>query len=230
LILLLPDRVNKATEKLELLHRDLCTIIELHEGNRIVNYSDKIAKQVTYSHGAWAFETMRSAMLSYEIVAICRIWDVAEDSASIPAVTKLIDDLQVQQDIFEKCTWQWPSEKRFAQSHCGKMKSDLKGAIELANATCSGNIRQRLQNLRNKSSAHLTLQTRLEKYNLEKSIEPVEPAKFGDEKVLLEQAIEIVEVYYTTLLGTSFSLRDHKSMYERRAHAFWDGVSINVLK
>jgi AbiU2 len=219
------DVIASVKEKVGFLHRDVCSILELHESNKIVIYSKKISGQIPSSHAAWAFKSMQDAMMQNEILGVCRIWDTSQGTNGIPGITKILVENDLKQNLFDECLSQWPNETSFSNQHCTKIFSRFQNAMDLACSTVAGDIHLRLLNLRNKHLAHVVSETRAEK-----KFGPISPAQYGDERVLLENATEIIESYYLAVNGVSFSMVDHKAMYQRRAEAFWNGVTINVLK
>jgi hypothetical protein len=224
------EKIETAKTKIKLLHNDICSILELHEGNAIVNYSKLLSKQIPSSHAAWAFKTLQDAMIQSEIIGVCRVWDTNIDSISIPAITQLLEDKDVLPTLFSECCSQWSNDSIFANSHCSEISVRFSNAIKKANSVTSSQIHPRLQNLRNKSLAHLTTESYADKKRAKQSLPPIPNALYGDERELLEDATEIIESYYLYVNAISFSMTGHRAMFRRRAEAFWHGVSIKVLR
>jgi hypothetical protein len=71
-------------------------VLDIHENNAIVLYSDTLSKQVPTSYAANAFNVFREAMHQIEIVRIYALWDnPVIERESILTVVELIDDQKV---------------------------------------------------------------------------------------------------------------------------------------
>lgn len=52
-------------------------LLDIHENNAVVLYSDTLSKQIPKSYAANAFNIFREAMHQIELVRICALWDAA---------------------------------------------------------------------------------------------------------------------------------------------------------
>ena len=68
-------------------------LLDIHENNAIVLYSDMLSKQIPKSYAANAFNVVREAMHQIEVVRICALWDPRHtiERESIMTVIELID-------------------------------------------------------------------------------------------------------------------------------------------
>src|SRR6476660_9073595 len=90
------DRVKAAKQKTERVVDHLLYLLELHENNAIIVYSDTLSSQIPPSYAANAFNVFRRGLHQFEIVRLCALWDRAEaDKENIPTVIELIDDSEV---------------------------------------------------------------------------------------------------------------------------------------
>jgi HEPN superfamily AbiU2-like protein len=79
-------------------------LLDIHENNAIVLYSDTLSKQIPKSIAANAFNVVREAMHQIEIVRVCALWDSALtiERESIQTVIELIDDPKVLDALAEQ--------------------------------------------------------------------------------------------------------------------------------
>jgi hypothetical protein len=73
-----PDRVKAAKEKTERVVDHLLYLLELHENNAIIVYSDTLSRQIPNSHAANAFNVFKRGVHQFEIVRLCALWDRAK--------------------------------------------------------------------------------------------------------------------------------------------------------
>jgi hypothetical protein len=79
------ERITLAKTKMDKLLGHFIELAALHENNAIVVWSSKLAKQITRSYAANAFNVFQYGMYSYEIVRLCALWDpTAPEKESIP--------------------------------------------------------------------------------------------------------------------------------------------------
>jgi hypothetical protein len=78
-------------------------------------------------------------------------------------------------------------------------------------------------NLRDKHLAHSLTQTRREQ-----KVGPIAPMKYGDERVILEATLPIVEALYRWVNGCSFSFDDSREIDQRNAKALWEGCRFSI--
>jgi hypothetical protein len=58
----------------------------------------------------------------------------------------------------------------------------------------------------------------------------VPPLKNGDETILLEASIPIVEHLYCRVTGKGFSIKNSQEIDEENAEALWNGCKFDVLR
>ena len=106
-------------------------LLDIHENNAIVLYSDVLSKQVAKSYAANAFNVFREALHQIELVRVCALWDAPVlERESIPTVIELIDDEKVLDALAEQA----PAghHEGFGRQQAEKARASLKAAIEAA--------------------------------------------------------------------------------------------------
>src|ERR1700730_17421917 len=89
-------RVTEAKRITERLVDHTLYLLDIHENNAIVLYSDTLSKQIPKSYAANAFNVFRQAMHQIELVRISALWDApVKGRESIPTAIELIDDDKV---------------------------------------------------------------------------------------------------------------------------------------
>ncbi|WP_299704228.1 hypothetical protein [uncultured Tateyamaria sp.] len=219
------DRIERAKSVTKELTYKVLDVIDLHEANKIISFSDKLATQVPRSYAASAFAVFQNAMFTSEVIKCIALWDRADDNViSIPTVVDLINDAGVltalvaetrsahmareprslnpsnDPDIktaIDKAIVH--SQKRFAEDQAKRAYAGLVGALEKSREIIQREQTGSIKNLRDHLAHNLT-QTRAE----QRSIVP--NMKYGDEKHLLEVSIRIIEDLYCWVNGTSFDI------------------------
>ena len=235
------ERILKAKETTEALTYKVLDVIELHEANKIIVYSDRLASQIPKSHAANAFTTFQNTMFNYEVIKCIALWDRADDNViSIPTVIELIDDAEVLDSLINETRSAHlsleprilnPSEdpeiqaavseavlrsqEEFSASQAGKAHAGLVGALSMAKEIIQRERTTSIKNLRD-HLAHNLIVTRAEQRG------SIPNMKYGDEKNLLDISIRLVEDLYCWVNGTSFDIRtDCVELAKRRAEELW---------
>jgi hypothetical protein len=68
-------RIAEATRVTARVVDHLQYLLDIHENNAVVLYSDTLSKQVPKSYAANAFNVFREAMHQIELVRVCALWD-----------------------------------------------------------------------------------------------------------------------------------------------------------
>jgi hypothetical protein len=90
------ERIDEAKRLTARVVDHLQYLLDIHENNAIVLYSDTLSKQIPESYAANAFNVFREAMHQIELVRICALWDApVTGRESIPTVIELIADEKV---------------------------------------------------------------------------------------------------------------------------------------
>ncbi len=218
-------------------------------------YTDTVSKQVRRSYAAHAFSLMQRSMFERELLMLCAIWDGARSDKeaterdSIPAVIRLIDDEAVKAALVEETRnvhlqigirslndardederklldemFARRSEK-FAAEQSAKAEKWLTDAIEMARETQSGVVLKAVRHLRDHSIAHVLARETYEK------TAPERFAKYGDEKLLFETTMKVVDRLLLGVNGASFNWEMSREHEKRYAEAFWHGIRVNVLE
>jgi hypothetical protein len=226
-------------------------LLDIHENNRIILFSDTLSKQIPKSFAANAFNVFREAMHQIELVRLCALWDQAHlDNETIPTVVELIDNTDVLamlvQEIADHHAKSPVSDLGSLDGETAEVKEQIaiairerqaafgnqqaeKGRAALA-ATISGarslqksDRMKSLRNLRNKHVAHYLVETRAEKES-----GPIALAKYGDERKVLDDSVTIVENLYCWVNGTSLSLADSRTTDRKCAEALWKACTFKL--
>jgi AbiU2 len=158
------QRITEAKRLTERLVDHTQYLIDIHENNAIVLYSDTLSKQVPKSYAANAFNVFREAMHQIEVVRICALWDSAHiEREGILTVIALIDDQKVLDALAEQARARHPAERGNQQAE--RAMSSLKSAIKQAKDLRTSAQLISIRNLRDKHVAHYLGQTAQEKKN-----------------------------------------------------------------
>jgi AbiU2 len=98
----------------------------------------------------------------------------------------------------------------------------LEDTIKAARETAASARLTSVRNLRDK------LAHRLKKTHAEKGRGIVNPAKYGDEKVLLQETINIVDGLHLSINGTNRDWEDARRIAEKNARALWERCSFDI--
>lgn len=244
------ERIESAKAKMKRVVDHFCALLEIHENNAIVLYSPTLSSQIPNSHAANAFNVFQRGLHQLEIIRLCALWDTPDpDKECIPTVIELIDHPDVLASLAEETRSHWatiptamlnPSDdpeieraaaeavrrgnEQFGDEQAAKAKHHLDEAIQAARAIIASDKLKALRNLRDKHLAHSLSITRAEKAG------PVDQAKYGHERDVLEETCAIVEKLYCWVNGTSFSVKDSREIDRKNAHALWGGCRFDVLR
>jgi len=196
-----------------------------HENTRWLVYSSCLASQIPESHAAHAFIELQKSVLHFEIVRLCTFWDTVDlDSRSIPTIVALANCSDVSKCVYDDHFSQYQNfdltrAKEWGSLARRRLRAGIRGAHEIENS----NLLRHVRNFRDKL-AHQLEQSREEKRTA------VPKPRYGDERKLLGKTITTVNRLYLSLNGTSFAWDSAKAMHKRNAEAFWNGVTIKVLR
>src|SRR5262249_35724968 len=109
------DRLKAAKEKTRRVVDHLLYLLELHENNAIVLYSDTLSSQIPTSFAANAFNVFQRGMHQFEIVRLCALWErVGPEKENIPTVVELIDHPDSIESLAQETASHW-------QGHGGRI-------------------------------------------------------------------------------------------------------------
>jgi AbiU2 len=104
-------------------------LLDIHENNAVVLYSDTLSKQIPKSYAANAFNVFREAMHQIELVRICALWDApVRGRESIPTAIELIDDEKVLNALADQA--RAGHHEEFGQQQAETARASLKAAIK----------------------------------------------------------------------------------------------------
>lgn len=221
-------------------------VLELEAANEIIVYSDTLSKQVPRSYAAHSFNGFQRAMMNYEIIRILAIWDApAENAISIPTVICLLDHQDIHtllaDDLYRHHAStniihvgdERPSDdmnallKAGQENFANNAKTDLLTNLPMligdANTAIKSDLLKVTKNTRD-HLAHSLSQTHLEQR------EAVIKMKFGDEKKLIESAVDIIHKLHVYVNGSDFDISgDCRRRYARNASALWTACVFNIV-
>ncbi len=245
-----PTRIKEAKRITSRLMDHTHYLLDIHENNRIVLFSDALSKQIPRSYAANAFNTFREALHQIEIVRLCALWDQAHiDNESIPTAYELIDHEDVLRELsleerarhiqpinLDDGQFDGPEEKEVvrkaiedrqkqrADERAAQAITDLKGAIKDARALRTSDRLKAVRNLRNKHVAHYLTETKAEKEGA-----PIDAPKYGDERTLLEETLPIVQTLYLWINGVGLSFDESRAIDQKCAKSLWDACTFKIL-
>lgn len=226
-------------------------LMDIHENNEVILFSDTLAKQIPKSFAANAFNAFREAMHQIELVRLCALWDQAHlEHEAIPTAIELIDHVDViaalateirdyhanspvrvlepfdgeeaaAKDEIAKAVKK--SQASFGDEQAKKAEFELQRTIKGARTLQKSQRLLSLRNLRNKHVAHYLTVTAAEKTN-----GPIDVAKYGDERKILEESMLIVESLYCWVNGSSISLEDSRATDRKCAEALWKNCTFKI--
>ncbi len=245
------ERVCLAKAKMPRLVDHLLYLLDIHENNALILYSDTLSSQIPTSHAANAFNTFQRGLHQFEVVRLCALWDgIGEQKENIPTVIELIDDPGIIECLARETVGFWqemahqeinPSEdpairavaaevmrqsnETFGQEQAQKARDSLRNAIDATHAIVHSAQRASIMNLRHKHLAHSLSLTRSEQ-----KVGTIAPMKYGDETQLLEASLSIVEALYCWVNGISFCFKDSQNIARANAEALWSGCIFKVTR
>jgi len=214
-------RIDEAKRITALVVDHLQYLLDIHESNAVLLYSDTLSKQVPKSHAANAFNVFREAMHQIEIVRVCALWDTAHiEKESIPTVIELIDDPKVLHALADQA--RVGHHEEFGRQQAQKAVTSLKEAIKKARELKKSERLKSIRNLRDKHVAHYLTET------IEEKKGPVAPMKHGDEGPVLDATIPIVEALNSWVNGVGLSFKAAQAIDRKCAEALWGACTFKV--
>jgi hypothetical protein len=223
----LPERIEAAKAKTEKVVDHLSYLIKLHENNALVLYSPLLSSQIPTSHAANAFFNFRAGLHQIELVRLCSLWDSVDlKKENVPTIIELIDQSDVVEALAKEAASPWENlereDKEYGEQRTQKARTSLPEAIKDARAIMGSSHLQSIMNLRDKHLAHSLTETWREKAG------PIAPMKYGDERVILEATLPIVEALHCWVNDGSFSFNDSREIDRKNAKALWEGCKFTI--
>ncbi|MGH6712319.1 MAG: hypothetical protein ACREEK_25545 [Bradyrhizobium sp.] len=225
-------------------------LLDICENNAIVLYSDQLSKQIPRSYAANAFNVFREALHQIELVRLSALWDQAHiDNEAVPSVIELVDHedvisalAQVARDQYarmpEPLDRNEPAEEREiaarlmkrvneqrGEEHAQNAIAGLRKAIADGRAMHKSEKLKSIRNLRNKHVAHYLTQTKAERNG-----EIIAPMKVGDEKLVLETTLSVIQLFYCWVNGVGISFEDSRKIDRKCAEELWQGCTFTIKK
>jgi AbiU2 len=245
----LPERIQLAKVNTASVVDHLLYLVELHENNALVLYSPLLSSQIPTSHAANAFNVFQRGLHQIELVRLCALWDSIDlAKENVPTIIELIDRADVVEALAEETASHWGgidsvifdpsddpelqalaaeafqrSEEEFGEQKGQKARASLRKAIDDAREIANSARLRGIMNLRDKRLAHSLSQTKREQ-----RVGPIPPMKYGDERVILDATLPIVEALYCWVNGCSFSFDDSREIDRTNAKALWEGCTFRI--
>jgi AbiU2 len=243
-------RVELAKKLTDRVTDHLLYVLELHETNRIVIYSPILSSQIPTSHAANAFVTFQRGLHQMEIVRLCALWDSVDlQKENIPTVIELIDQPDVIDLLAKETASHWErqtgfvgdlseqdpktqvavldaihdSEQQFGQEQASLLRRELSSAIAEARTVSASSTHASIMNLRDKHLAHSLVESRRER-----NVGPVDPVKYGDERIMLEASLRIATALMCWVRGASFDFEDSRKIDRANAEALWKRCTFDI--
>jgi AbiU2 len=230
----LSERIEAAKAKTASVVDHLLYLVELHENNALVVYSPLLSSQIPTSHAANAFNVFQRGLHQIEVVRLCALWDSIDlAKENVPTIIELIVRPDVVEALAKETASHWDGQtsdadleridKEYGEQQAQKARTSLRRAIDDAHEIMGSARLQSIMNLRDKHLAHSLSQTRREQ-----KVGPIAPMKYGDERVILDGTLPIVQELYCWINGCSFSFDDSREIDRRNAKALWEGCKFSI--
>jgi hypothetical protein len=245
-------RIEAAKRVTESVIDHVHTLLDIHENNAVIIYSDQLIKQIPRSFAANAFNVFVNSMHRYELIRLCALWDTPDNEADtecIATVVDLVDAPEVIEALADKAASYWayrvdndpiadsenPDSQdflreallrmnaQFAKEQAQKARTELGAAVADARAVLASEKLVSLRNLRHKHFAHTLRITREEKRGV-----VFQPARYGDELEILERTLPIIQKLYCWVNGTSIDLESSRSTDRKHAEALWHACKFDI--
>src|SRR6266478_3998818 len=171
------NRIKLAKEKTNRVVDHVRYLLELHENNEIVLYSNTLSSQIPTSYAANAFNVFQRALHQIEIVRLCALWDRAGiDKENIPIIVEAVDHPDVIGMLVEETRSHWQhkggviftaqsddpqliaaateaarrSDEQFGQQQATAAQDDLRAAIKKVRGILESGVLAGIMNYRDK--------------------------------------------------------------------------------
>ena len=244
-------RLATAKAKTERVVSHLLYVLELHENNELIVYSDILSGQIPTSYAANAFIIFRHGFHQFEIVRLCALWDsVGLEKENITTIVELIDHPDIIEQLAQEAAAPWKnshtyifnssddpklnaleldtmrrSEEQFGDEQAQRAREELRKAIDESRAISNSPKLASMMNLRDKYLAHSLEETRRER-----KVGPIDPMKYGDEREMLNASLPIVEALFCWVNGKSFSFENSREIDRKNAKALWEACTFDIKR
>lgn len=228
------QRIEAAKRVTDSVINHILHLMDVHENNAIVVYSDTLSRQIPTSFAANAFNVFQSTMFRYELIRLCALWDKPDDDAdteSIPTVQYWAsqgaagyiaadDDEDTQRAVRDVLRL---ANIQFGEEQAETARKQLAESISASREIMGSGKLATLRNLRNKHIAHALTSSREEKKGV--AFVPRQP---GDERDILEKTIPIVEKLHCWINGASFDLNNSRETDRKYAESLWRSCTFTI--
>ena len=218
-------------------------VIAVSEMNRHLVYSTHLSKQVSHTEAAHAYNVLQFTTFRYELLRLASCWDRASSERdSIPSVITLLDQKPVLIEVETQIrNWNAPSavlnpskdlklraleakalfetQAQWAKEDVATGKLAVKAVLDKAKAIRDGDLLRALRQCRDRMIAHnLTIP-------VVSSGPEIDNLKYGNEKLLLNETVSIVQKLHLWINGKDFDIEGEVTQNRsRQANAFWQNL------
>jgi AbiU2 len=250
------ERIELAKQKMTAIVGHAVHLIELHETNQIVVFSDALAKQIPRSHAANAFNSFQDSSFRFEIIRLCVLWDHCRPTdltlESVPAVIQLVDDDHVKAALVEEMRSHYAaiephiinlsddpemraieiemsrrSSTHFADQQAARTQRWLSTAIRWAKKHEHAPRVQTIRNFRDKHLAHSLSKSRLEE-RAAAAGGTIAPMNYGHGRWLYQRTLAIVNNLYLSINGSGFDWTGSVEIARKNAKNLWMNCTFTV--
>jgi hypothetical protein len=236
------ERIAIAQRRLPDMVDTVLRLIHLHESNQIINYSRTLADQIPRSYAANAFILFQRTMLDGEFIQLCTLWDpVREHRRSLPTIGALVSSHDVLEELRRRAVssdksnrslsaqdndpellkWLEEMSDREAEQRARKSTNALRAALDEIQTIQRSEMLKAVRAFRDNRLAH--------SLDRPQPTTPQRPAKYGDERVLLEKTIELVDALYLGVCRTGMHWEGAREDAKSYAEALWHGCRFEIL-
>jgi hypothetical protein len=193
-------------------------------------------------------------MYFFEIVRLCALWDGPDrdkenvPTINVPTIIELIDDADVLPMLTGETQAHWPNatpprlyhtssvratqkaeqeavqwhREKWADEQAAETAGRLDNAIAQAKSVIASPRLRSVLNIRHKHLAPSLTETREERKGF------VHPMKYGDERWLFEETLNIVRDLHVGINGAAFNWEGARRIARRNAEALWKFCTFTV--
>lgn len=209
------ETVNRIIGQTEKLLRFVNELIELHEANEIIAFSDVLSSQIPTSFAAHAFDQFRAVMLRFEVLRLAACWGKRARDNNIPSILRALERAEVV-DCAVARLGRDPARQAAYRKH-------LIDAAALGRSVRDDPRFRVVMNFRHKELAHNLTITDLEQDG------PIDPMTRADGNWLLEQTEAIVTRLFSGLRAGFFDFEMTRNQARMIAQRLWGNCTFTNL-
>jgi hypothetical protein len=214
------QRADAAREKMPRIIDQLISLLEIHEANRIIVYSDRLVSRVDGTPAATGFNVLQWSSFAYELVRLCALWDAPADNRdSIPTIAALVEGADVRALLRQRIKDEWTTWPERGELQAARLIGRLDRALEIIAALQKSERLRNLVNHRDKNIAHSLSKSRAEMNGV-----AFNAPKYGYERKLLRVSISLADRLYLAINNRGFEFRRSRGQARVHAEGFWGAM------